>query len=67
MFKHTASNLDMQPAMMQQRLMCDSKMPGCCLMVAAALTKRAIGSSSESTSNVKIKALMWPYRKSPLV
>jgi len=41
---------------MQQRLMCDLKMPGYCLMVADALTKRAKRSSSESTGNVKIKA-----------
>jgi hypothetical protein len=53
--------------MMQQRLTCDSKIPGCCLMIAAALMKQAIISSSESTGNVKIKALMWSYRKSPLV
>jgi hypothetical protein len=53
--------------MMQQRLTCDSKMPGYCLMVAAVLTKQAIRSSRESTGNVKIKDLMWPYRKSPLV
>ena len=65
MFKHTATNLNMWPTMMQQRMMCDSKMPSCCLMVAVVLTKWAIRSSSESTGNMKIKALMWPYRKSP--
>jgi hypothetical protein len=58
MFKHTATSLDTQPTRMQQRLMCDLKMPCCCLMVADTLMKRAIKSSSESTGNMKIKALM---------
>jgi hypothetical protein len=31
-FKHTATNLNTQPTMMQQRLTCDSKMPGCCCL-----------------------------------
>jgi hypothetical protein len=30
--KHTATNLDTLPMMMQQRLMLDSKVPGCCCL-----------------------------------
>jgi len=40
-----------------------SKMSGCCLMVAAASTIRAIRSSSESTGDVPIGVVMWPHRK----
>jgi hypothetical protein len=50
MIKCTAINLDTLPTTMQQTDVC-SKMPGYCLMVAAALTMQAIR-SSESTGNV---------------
>ena len=36
MSKRTATQLDTQLTAMQQRLTCDIKVPGCCLMVAAA-------------------------------
>ena len=39
------------------------ELPGCCVVVDAALTIRATRSSSESTGDVEIKFLMWPHRK----
>ena len=53
MFKPTATTLNSQPTMMQQRL-------GCALKNARLLPQ---WSSSESTVDVWIKALMWPNRK----
>ena len=43
-----------------------SKMPGFCLIVAAASTIRAVKSSSGSTGDVYIGALMWLHRKKPI-
>jgi len=63
MFKHKATDLDTQPTMMQHRLACDTKVPGCCLMFAPDSEIQMIRSSSESNGNVYIRALMWPHRK----
>jgi hypothetical protein len=51
MFKRMAINFDTLSTTMQQTDVW-SKMPGCCLMVAAASTIQAIRSSLESTGNV---------------
>jgi len=40
-----------------------SKMPGSCLMVAAASKIWAKRSCSESNGDMSIRALMWLYRK----
>jgi hypothetical protein len=40
-----------------------SKVPGCCVIVAAASPIRPIRSSSESTGDVQINGLVWPHNK----
>ena len=58
---------DTQTTTTQQRLTCAlKKMPGCCLIVAAASAIRAVKSSSGSTGDVYIGALMWLHRKKPI-
>ena len=52
MFERTDTDLDTQKTVTQHRLTCDSKVPGCCLMFAAASKIRMIRSSSESTGGV---------------
>ena len=67
MFKRTATDLDTQPTTTQQRLTCALKMPGCCLMVAAASTIQAIRSSSESTFHSLLQqSLDWKGRANSL-